>query len=78
MKLKEIKKLKKGDNIIHRRYGYSEIEEIKWISENELFGVVIKVIGAYGKLILKLDSHTDIDLFLEPSIRNIKAVEKSE
>lgn len=71
VKMSEVKLLKKGDKVVHTRYGESKVVELKW-SFASLFGIVICPDTEKGKILLAADSGTIISNFLEGRIRCIK------
>lgn len=75
MKTKDIKKRKKGDIVIHNRYGKSTIKDILW-SNGDIFGVAIKPLNSRGKLLLETDSASSVSIFMEDNIRRIKLFEE--
>ena len=72
MKMSAVKLLKKGDRIVHSRYGESKVVKLQW-SLSTLFGIIIQPDTEKGKIRLAADSGTIIPNFLEISIRLIKA-----
>ena len=63
-----LKELKVGNNIVHKRYGVSEIREILY-SKGSFFGMVISPKTDEGRKLLQCDTGTDIPDVLEDSLR---------
>ena len=70
MKTKDALKLENGQKVMHKRYGECIVKEVM-ISFGEIFGVVMTPATENGRMILRLDSGTDIPDYLEDSIRQI-------
>jgi hypothetical protein len=69
MKIKEFEKLKKGDKVLHKHYGESEV--VDYIPE---FGPVIQPCSEEGKKLLQMHSGADYDTpLLEDSNRSLTA-----
>ena len=70
MKATELKELKVGDDIVHKRYGVSGIIDIQY-SCGAFFGVVLRPKTDGGRNLLRLDSRTNITDYLEDSLRSL-------
>lgn len=71
MKNSDACKLKKGQEVMHNRYGKSIVKEVV-MSFGELFGVVITPTNENGRNLLAIDCGSDIPDFLEDSARFIQ------
>ena len=67
MKLAELKLMKKGDELWHKRYGRCEIKDI---SQPD-FGVVIHINTPEGQMRLHSDCGANINDLMEDSPRNL-------
>lgn len=70
MKLEDALKLEPGQKVMHKRYGECSVHEVM-MSCGELFGVVITPATEGGRLMLRLDSGSEVLNFLEDRIRNL-------
>ena len=70
MKTSELKELKAGSDITHKRYGVCEIRDIQY-SLGSFFGLIIRPKTDQGRKLLQLDSQTDISDYLEDSLRSL-------
>ena len=71
MKLAELKKMKTGDNVQHKRYGLCSIDEIRY-SFGSLFGILVSPKTPRGKTLLALDCGVPDIPLMEANLRNIK------
>jgi hypothetical protein len=71
MKQVDVNKLKKGNKIIHSRYGLCSVVELIMTFGN-FFGITLVPETENGKIQLAADSGTTIPRFLEGSIKRIK------
>ena len=67
MKMAELKKMKVGDELYHRRYGLCEIKNMS----DPSFGVVVHIKTPEGQSILHHDCGADINDLMEDSIRTL-------
>ena len=70
MKSADLKELKIGGEIIHKRYGISEIRDILY-SKGIFFGMVVSPKFNEGKNLLRHDTGTNIPDVLEDSMRRL-------
>lgn len=70
MKIEDALKLEGGQKVMHNRYGECSVSEVI-VSCGELFGVVIIPATEVGRELLRSDSGSDVQNFLEDSVRNI-------
>lgn len=75
MKTQELKTLKNGDDINHKRYGICTIEDIKY-SFNSFFGIVIRPKTDEGKKLLAYDCGVPDIPLLEGSLRSLSVITK--
>lgn len=73
MKLAEIKTMKAGDDIQHKRYGRCNIVEISWCSGG-VFGVVVQPKTQAGKNLLASDCGVPDIPVMEGSLRRLSKV----
>ena len=71
MKLEAVKRLKPGEEVIHRRYGASEVKEVQF-AQGEFFGVIIHVKTDDGRKLLAGDCGYPIPDLLVDSPRSLK------
>jgi len=71
VKTTDLKRLKVGDDIRHKRYGVCEIRDIQY-SRGSFFGIVVRPKTDQGRNQLLFDSGTDISDFLEDSLRQLE------
>lgn len=71
MKKAEMENLKKGDAVVHKKYGEATVKEVIW-SASDLFGVAITPTTNVGKRLLRVCSRTDIPDFLETTPRMLQ------
>jgi len=75
MKTTDALQLKPDSKILHKRYGESKVIEVT-TSLGEWFGVIIRPLTKEGLQLLEYDSETNIEDFLEGSVRQIQYINR--
>ncbi len=70
MKLADLREIKIGNEVKHSRYGIAEVRDILY-SMGSFFGMVIRPNTSEGKMLLQVDTGTQIPDFMEGSLRQI-------
>lgn len=71
MKSKDILNLKKGDFVVHKRFGLCIVYQLERTLQGDLFGLAIRPLTMEGMFKLAVWSKTYFNTFLENSVRQI-------